>query len=322
MWQLELKNSLRTANDLVKAGFLAPEMVSAVEPVLLKYQFLLPRYYASLIDREDPHCPIGLQALPRIEELTSSDLADPLADLRHQPKPRLTHRFRGRVLLHLTPNCSMYCRFCFRKSLLNELKPDLFGGSLEEALAYIQHDGSIEEVIFSGGDPLMATDEAIRSVLVRLREVSTVQRIRFHTRVPVTFPMRITPELVEVLRTAAKPIVIVTHFNHPKELTVDSFQAVQCLKAADFTLLNQSVLMKGVNDSSEVLCDLSRKLFTFGILPYYLHQRDAAEGTDHFEVSIQRGKQIYAELKATLSGYLVPRYVQDLVGSEAKVEIS
>lgn len=323
MWQEELRLALRTTEDLVKAGLIAPEEQGPLEGILSQYQFLLPRYYASLIDKENPACPIRLQAIPHLLEEKNAPgfVADPLQDLAHQPKERLTHRFHGRVLLHLSPNCSMYCRFCFRKTLLNELKPDLFSGSLDDALEYVEAHPEIEEVIFSGGDPFMASDAVIAQVMEQIRKIPTIQRLRFHTRVPVTLPMRVTDYLLHAILKAEKPVVVVTHFNHPKEITEDSKSAAQLMRNKGLTLLNQSVLLNGVNDSFQTLAVLSQKLFSVGILPYYLHQLDSSQGTQHFLVPREKGKAIHEKLKTTLSGFLVPRYVEDTVGAPYKRDV-
>ncbi len=321
-WEQELSTAFRSIEELVKEGFLTEEGVEQASLVSKKYQFLLPRYYASLIDKKDPFCPIRLQAIPQGVEVMTGEggASDPLQDLKYQPVERITHRYKNRVLLHLTPNCSMYCRFCFRKSLLNELKPDLFSGALEQALKYIEKESEVKEVIFSGGDPLMVREETIKKVLRGIAQISHVKRVRFHTRVPVTFPSRITASLVESLSgTRFKPVVV-THFNHPKEITTESSKAILELKKGT-TLLNQSVLLKRVNDSSETLVELSEKLFELGILPYYLHQLDSAQGTQHFYVEVEEGRRIWREMRSELPGYLVPRYVIDIVGDPFKQDV-
>jgi lysine 2,3-aminomutase len=312
MWQRDLRESLRTAEDLADAGLIPREEVARYAPLLKKYQFLLPRYYAELIDRADRTCPIRLQAVPNLKELEEERdwTGDPLGDLSHKPVSRITHRYPNRALLHLTQNCSMYCRFCFRKTLLNELSPELFAGGLDPAVQYLSQHREIEEVIFSGGDPLFVSDESLRQVLQRLEFIPHLKRLRFHTRVPVTLPSRVTPELIGSISTRL-PIVIVLHYNHPRELTEESVAACQLLASSGATLLNQSVLLRGVNDSADVLASLSEGLFSAGILPYYLHHPDAAQGTSYFFISKEDGKRIYDEVRGRLSGYLVPRYVWD-----------
>lgn len=323
-WQNELSRSYRTADELLQAGLLSHQEFLQTKAAFGKYQFLLPRYYASLIDRKNPNCPIRLQAIPRLSELleTATFVADPLEDLSHKPVSRITHRYQRRVLIHLTPNCSMYCRFCFRKTLLNELSPSLFEGSLDSALHYVKEKRDIEEVIFSGGDPFMVNDSALADVIGRLERIEHITRIRFHTRVPVTFPMRVTEELVRIVSSPRIPTVVVTHFNHPQEVTVESAKACTLLRKAGVHLLNQTVLLAGVNNASETLSTLSRRVFEMGILPYYLHHPDRSAGTAHFDLSIQEGKNIYRKLREELPGYLVPKYVVDLVGQPFKVDVT
>lgn len=312
---------LHSASDLLREGFIEENQVAAYEKLLAQYRFRLPRYYASLIDKADPQCPIRLQAIPRLDELapkTDGWTGDPLRDLQHRPAPRITHRYPNRVLLHMTASCSMYCRYCFRKTLLNEQSGDFLDGEWKEAISYIESRTQIEEVIFSGGDPLMVSDAQLAMVLGNLRSIPHLRRIRFHSRVPVTFPMRVTDELAEVLASSDLPTILVTHFNHPKELTNESEDA--CLKLQDqgILLLNQSVLLKGVNDKVETLVDLSQRLFEWEILPYYLHHPDRAMGTESFDVSREKGLAIEEDLRRRLPGYLVPRYVIDLVDGDYK----
>lgn len=325
VWQSELKHGYRTAEDLGNAGLIPVAQVPRYRQILKTYKFFLPRYYAGLIDPADPQCPIRRQAIPDVAELDDRGLEllpDPLHDLEHQPAPRLTHRYANRALLHLTPSCSMYCRYCFRKTLLNEGQRDLFGGELEPALVYLAEHREIEEVIFSGGDPLLSSEEALRAVLARLAEMPHLERLRFHSRVPVTLPSRVTPEWAKLAVSTRLPVVLVTHFNHPREVTAESARAIETLRAAGITVLNQSVLLRGVNDKSAILAALSKALFTNGVLPYYLHHPDPARGTGHFDVPLSEGLAIYDELRTRLAGYLVPRYVRDDVRFPFKRSLS
>lgn len=323
-WQKEWSTNLRTAEELFSEGIIAAGVVAVTDRALKKFKFSLPRYYASLIDRADPRCPIRLQAIPSIEELEERpDLSpDPLEDGRHKPAPRVTHRYRNRALLHLTPNCSMYCRYCFRKSLLNEGVDELFSGDCTDALAYFASHPEIEEVILSGGDPLLAGDGPLARLVEALAALPSVKRLRIHSRVPVTFPSRITADLSRALTSSRLPLVVVAHFNHPREVTTQALAACSMLKEAGAHLLNQSVLLNGVNVDAGVLAELSERLFEGGILPYYLHHPDRAAGTGHFDVSRREGLRIHHELRSRLSGYLVPRYVVDEVGFPYKKDVT
>lgn len=323
-WKLEWKKALRTAKDLAQHGFIPSTAIADYEPLLEKYQFCLPEYYANLIDKKDRNCPIRLQAIPDLEELkkTKAFFTDPLRDLSHQPAPRLTHRYEGRALLHLTSLCSMYCRFCFRKSLLNELKPNLFGGEIEKAFSYLRKNSSIEEIIFSGGDPFLANEDLLRGVIEEVEKIPHVERIRFHTRVPVTFPSRVTPSFSKIVNSGKKEKVFVVHFNHPKEITSQSLCAINNLQEKGALCFNQTVLLKGVNNASPLLAELFKILGKNKVIPYYLHHPDRALGTSHFDLTKKEGLALWKELRRKLPGYLVPRYVIDEVKSPYKKLVS
>lgn len=310
-WKEALRTALRTPADLVADGWIRPEEAPRYEAVLARYPMVLPRYYSNLIDRNDPACPIRLQALPRIEELAPAGKPDPLEDLAHRPVSRITHRYKNRALLHLTPNCSMSCRYCFRKTLLGPERGVFFEGEVEAALRYIETTPALEEVIFSGGDPFLANEKTLEHALERLGRVTHLRRVRFHSRVPVTLPMRVTESFARLLAVHTKPSVVVTHFNHPRELTDLARRALRTLRHAGHVLLNQSVLLSGVNDGAIVLKQLCEELFEAGALPYYLHHPDPAQGTAHFDITPERGREIHRQLRTDLPGYLVPRYVVD-----------
>lgn len=310
-WQAQLKSAARTAEDLLRLGFIRAEELGSYQSLLKRFPLLITPYYLSLIDRQNPDCPIAKQAIPTLAESREGGKADPLGDLANRPASRITHRYANRVLVHLTPNCSMNCRYCFRKSLLAENRPDFFEGGVEDALSYIKATPQIEEVIFSGGDPFLANEATLGRALEALKPLTFVQRVRFHTRVPVTLPMRIHSAFAKLLLRSGKQTVVVTHFNHPIELTAEARIALETLGEAGHTLLNQSVLLRGVNDSAQTLKRLSEKLFESGVLPYYLHHPDRAEGTLHFDLSLEEGSEIYRTLQGILPGYLLPRYVVD-----------
>lgn len=319
-WKTEYREALRTAEDLLRHGLIEEAELPHYDRVIGRYSLFLPRYYANLIEPHNPTCPIRLQALPDPAELRDvpGELADPLGDLQHRPVARITHRYQGRALLHLTVNCPMYCRYCFRKSLLNEDSADFFSGGLKEAFEYVEATPELEEVILSGGDPLMVSDSLLAQVLERLSVVKHLKRIRIHTRAPVTMPARIDDGLARALQVSRLPLVLVTHFNHPREITAESATACRILKPLTSALLNQSVLLRGVNDSVGALKILCERVFDAGVLPYYLHQLDRARGTAHFEVDLETGRQLFSQLKSVLPGYLIPRYVQDRADARYK----
>lgn len=312
-WQSEMRNAYRSVEDLEKAGYLSTKEAAQLKEVGKLYSILLTPYFASLIDKNNPLCPIRLQSIPQIEEWEESQelKADPLTDLKHQPAPKITHRYPNRALLHLTTLCSMYCRYCFRKSLLNDLKEDFLNGEITKSFEYLEAHKEIEEVILSGGDPLMVSDANLFEVLNKLSHMAHIKRLRIHTRVPVTCPMRVTEELISKLKQIQKPLVFVLHFNHPKEITKEVVNAIEKLKTATSFLFNQSVLLPQINDDADVLKKLSETLFDLGITPYYLHHPDKARGTKHYQLGKQKGLEIYDALKKKMPGYLVPRYVID-----------
>ncbi len=312
-WKSQLRNALRTGQDLANVGLIEPTQVLAYDKVLDRYPLLLTPYYAALIDRSDPRCPIRRQCVPDLLELDNGAafLPDPLDDKKHQPAPRITHRYAHRVLIHLTPNCSMNCRYCFRKTLLGEDRAEFFDGEVTAALEYIGSHPELDEVIFSGGDPFLANEKLLASTLKTLSSFPHLKRVRFHTRVPVTLPMRVDAPFAQLLKSHGLPSTVVTHFNHPKELTDEACAALSCLRSAGHVLLNQSVLLSGVNDNVEVLKKLSEEIFAAGVVPYYLHHPDRAQGTAHFDLSRREGLAIHEQMRRLMPGYLVPRYVWD-----------
>lgn len=310
IWQEQLKSALRAS---------APKLEE-------RFRTLVPQYYLDLIDRSDPSDPIALMALPNDLELLSIDeaLRDPIGDQAHLAAPRLTHRYPDRALLHVTNNCTMYCRFCFRKNLMNEREPELYQGDFAPALAYLKANPQIEELILSGGDPWTLSDAKIAELLQNIaRELPHLKRLRFHTRVPVTLPARVTPELIAaILPWAAKwQTFVVTHFNHPRELTTEALEALALLRKSGVILLNQAVLLKGVNNKLETLRTLFVGLGNAGVLPYYLHHCDRVAGADHFRTTLAEGQELWRALRGTLPGYLLPEYVMEIPGGGGKIPV-
>lgn len=322
-WKTELSRFLRSPEDLVRAGILDTAQAARITFVGNRYITAISPYYASLIEKGNPQCPIYLQAVPDLEEdqITAGFVADPLEDIEHQKAPRLTQRLVGRALLHVTSSCSTYCRFCFRKSLLNELKTDLFIGDYAQAFSYLGQHPEIHEIILTGGDPFMVSDEALAGLVGALSQIESLRTLRIHTRVPVTFPVRITQQLVSALDSRFSRRVVVCHFNHPKELTAEARRACDQLKHAGIQVWNQAVLLKGVNADPGVLSKLFRALFSWGIRNYYLHHPDRSAGTAHFYLSRKEGLRIFEKLRLKLNADEVPEYVVDLLGSFGKVPV-
>ena len=320
-WAHDLRSGASTLTDLVSMGHLSKHEVEALSSVEQRFKFRVGLYYLSLIDWRDPECPIRAQAIPSIAELNMnpSELSDPTGDDIYRVTPLLIHRYPDRALLMPTLNCPMYCRYCFRKVGLNTHEVR-FNESWEETLVYLRQRPEIEEVILSGGDPLLLSDSQLSRILSALRETTPVQRIRIHSRVPVTLPMRFTKRLISTLASAA-PIILVAHFNHPKELTKRAAQALHELRGAGVTLSNQSVLLRGVNDDPLVLRDLCTGLLAHGVIPHYLHHPDITVGTDHLRISLEQGIELYRTLRGHTSGLAIPTYVMEIPNGGGKVVV-
>jgi lysine 2,3-aminomutase len=321
-WQDELRQSVRTAEDVRRARGQAaadPEIAR----VLDSYKMAIPPYYWNLIDWDDPADPIRRQALAAPEELVAlpEERHDPIGDRRHQRAPRLTHRYPDRVLIYPTYLCSMYCRFCFRKERLNEGEAGWPRDDLAPALAYVAAHPAVREVILTGGDPLVLADAKLAGLLRRLAAIPHVEGVRIHTRVPVTLPMRVTPELCAALEID-RPLWIITHFNHPRELTPAAIAACRTLHRAGARVLNQNVLLRGVNDDVDTLAALYRGLvYRAGVKPYYLHHCDMALGMSRFRTTIDEGLALMRALRGHISGLCLPTYVLDIPGGAGKTPL-
>jgi L-lysine 2,3-aminomutase len=270
----------------------------------------------------NPYDPLLRQVLPLREELQHFPgyNHDPVGELNAVATPGVIHKYKGRVLLIATGACAVHCRYCFRRNFpYGELQ--LSSQKLQLAVTYIADRPKISEVILSGGDPLLLNDEKLGHLLQRLGTIVHIKRIRIHSRVPVVLPSRITPPLMDNLLDTGKQIVLVIHANHPKELSAEVGSVCAQLRQRGITLLNQSVLLKGVNDDGDTLCRLSERLFAFGVLPYYLHLLDHASGTGHFAIDDDRAKQIVQHLHRNLPGYLVPKLVEERAGAAYKLPV-
>jgi lysine 2,3-aminomutase len=280
-------------------------------------------YYLGLSDREDPACPVRLQCVPdvRESETVEGDLEDPLGEVAHEVAPHLVRRYPDRALLLATDRCSVYCRFCTRSRMVGDGGGARSLEALAPALAYLRANPEVRDVIVSGGDPLTMSTERIVRLLAAVRAVPTVETIRLATRVPVTLPMRVTRELVHALRPF-HPLWVMTHFNHPKELT--SMARAACIRLADagFPVMNQTVLLAGINDKKETLETLFRSLVRCRVRPYYLLQADPVRGTSHLRTPLHRGIELMEELQGRLTGIALPKLICDTPGGRGKVPLS
>jgi len=274
----------------------------------------------ALINAEDPHDPIAAQFVPseRELEINPGELADPIGDKAYSPVDGIVHRYPDRVLLKLAHVCAVYCRFCFRREQIGPTAHGLSADALETALSYIEAHKEIWEVILTGGDPLVLSDRRIAEVIARLNAIEHVKIIRIHTRIPVVNPARITPELIKVLR-GHKPVYVLLHCNHARELTPEARAACARLVDAGIPMLSQSVLLRGVNDDAESLGDLMRAFVESRVKPHYLHQLDFARGTSHFRVPLAKVQDLMRRLRGHISGLCQPTLIIDIPGGAGKV---
>jgi len=286
------------------------------------FSLRVPRGFADLMGRGDPHDPLLRQVLCLPEELlqTTGFSANPVGDAEAQTTPGLLHKYQGRVLIIATGACAIHCRYCFRRHYPyaeGSATPRQWG----EILNYLRTHAEVDEVILSGGDPLMVSDEKLGHWLDQLEQLPQIKRLRLHTRLPVVLPQRVTPALIRHLSQRRFDPLVVIHANHPNELSPAVAEALGELKSAGITLLNQSVLLKGVNDHIETLEQLSERLFQSGVLPYYLHLLDRVAGSAHFEVDETQALTLQQQLLSRLPGYLVPKMVREIAGEASKTPV-
>ncbi len=307
-----LFNALRLDNDQLPAAIAA----SKAFPTRCTHAF------ASRMTLGDINDPLLRQILPLGTELTHHPnfSQDPLNETQHTPTPGLIHKYKSRVLLMGATQCAVNCRYCFRREYpyqdnrLSKLQ-------WQQALAYINKHKQVNEVILSGGDPLTASDNHLGWQAEQIAQIPHIQRLRIHSRLPVVLPNRITPQCITALTQTRLKTVIVIHCNHAQELDLHVQHALDALRRANVTLLNQTVLLQGINDTCNALTQLSEALFSIGVLPYYLHALDRVTGTQHFEVPLTKAKALYANLLAELPGYLVPKLVQEIPGRPSKTPV-
>jgi lysine 2,3-aminomutase len=314
--------SLHRPDDLVGAGLVAPERLSELERVAARFAVAITPEIVGLIDSGDPADPVARQFVPDGRELVTvpEERADPIGDDTFSPVKGIVHRYPDRVLLTPSHVCPVYCRFCFRREKVGPRGRPLTVAELETAFDYIRARPEIWEVIVTGGDPLLLAPRRIAAIVRALDAVPHLGVIRFHTRVPVVDPRRVTPALVEAL-AADKGVFVVLHANHVRELTAAAKAACAALVRAGIPMLSQSVLLKGINDDPASLEALFRGLAAMRIKPYYLHHGDLAHGTSHFRTTIGEGQALLRALRGRLSGLCQPSYVLDLPGGYGKVPI-
>jgi len=321
-WQQELAEAITSPEELAAALGLNPHAFADAHEAGRRFRLRVPRSFVARMRRGDLRDPLLRQVLPVAAELAAeADYGDdPVDERAAQRAPSLLQKYRGRALLITTPTCAVHCRYCFRREF-PYVEQSSDSPRWSEALAQIAADRSLEEIILSGGDPLSLSNARLESLTRALAAIPHVRRIRVHTRQPVVLPSRVDDGLLQWLRGSVLPIVLVLHVNHPNELDAQLAAACGKLRATGITLLNQSVLLAGVNDDVEVLSELSSRLFEAGVLPYYLHALDRVRGAAHFAVPDARAQSLAGQLAARLPGYLVPRLVREVAGAAAKVAL-
>ena len=321
-WHWQVANRITSLEQLKQVIELTTEEEEGVRQCLQTLRMAITPYYATLIDPEDQNCPIRKQAVPTGLELhrAGSDLADPLHEDVDSPVEGLTHRYPDRVLLLLTDQCSMYCRHCTRRRLAGVTDRSRTLSQIDQAIEYVRNTPVVRDVVLSGGDALLVSDETIEYVLQKLREIPHVEIIRFGSRVPVVMPQRITPELCRIL-AKYHPIFVNTHFNHPSEITAESTAACARLADAGVPLGNQSVLLKGINDCPRVLKELNQGLLKIRVRPYYLYQCDLSQGIEHFRTPVSAGLQAIEYLRGHTTGLAVPTFCIDAPGGGGKIPV-
>ena len=321
-WHWQVKNRLTTVQQIGQVLHLSEQDEADIREVMSGFRVGITPYYASLMDPDDPVCPIRRQAVPVILETHQSDadMLDPLHEDEDSPAPGLTHRYPDRVLFLITDRCSMYCRHCTRRRVAGETDGARSREDIDACIDYIRRTPIVRDVLLSGGDALCVEDEVLEYIISQLRKIEHVEVIRIGSRVPVVMPQRITDELCAMLKKY-HPIWLNTHFNHPKEMTPEAAAACAKLADAGIPLGNQTVLLRGVNDSVCIMRNLMHQLVKHRIRPYYIYQCDLSLGIEHFRTPVARGIEIVESLRGHTSGYAVPTFVVDAPGGGGKIPV-
>jgi len=321
-WKWQINNRITDVETLQKVMNIQEKEARDIGQCLKRFRMAITPYYAGIMDPGDKNCPVRKQAIPDLKELLYNevDMSDPLHEDVDSPVPGITHRYPDRVLMLVTDQCSMYCRHCTRRRMAGVSDRPLPKTQVDRAIAYIQGNRKVRDVLISGGDPLTLSDERLEYIIARLRSIKHVEIIRIGTRTPVVLPQRITPQLCSMLKKY-QPLWINTHFNHYKEITAESTEACARLIDAGIPLGNQSVLLRGVNDCPNIMKKLLHKLVSNRVRPYYLYQCDLAKGIGHFRTSVGKGIEIMENLRGHTSGFAIPTYVIDAPGGGGKIPV-
>ena len=322
-WKWQLRNRITTLEGLEEHLVLTPEERAGVILSGNKLALAVTPHYFNLIERENPDCPIRRQIIPHVGEgaVSPVEMADPCGEDAHMPVPGLVHRYPDRVLFLVTDRCASYCRYCTRSRVVSGAGEQELHTDFEEAIAYLEKHAEVRDVLLSGGDPLLFSDEKLDALLGRVRSIPHIEFVRIGTRVPIFLPQRITPALCAILKKH-HPLWMSIHTNHPRELTTEVREALSRLADHGVPLGNQSVLLSGVNDSLPVMKSLVQKLLRCRVRPYYLYQCDLIQGSAHLRAPVSKGIEIIEGLRGHTTGYAVPQFVIDAPGGGGKVPIN
>ncbi len=318
-WQEQLAQAIRNPNDLLNYVGLMAENINFSQQSIEKFPLRVPHVFADRIQKNDPNDPILRQVFPYIDEEIDCDgfVTDPLEESNIQPIQGLMQKYNSRVLSITTGTCAIHCRYCFRRHYPYQ-DASTNGVYLKQSLDYIQKDKSIKEVILSGGDPLSISDRKLTELCLSISQITHVKRIRIHTRIPIVLPARLSRELIKQISAMGKAIIFVLHINHANEIDQAVIKNIKLLHQFNIMVLNQSVLLKGVNDSTDSLITLSESLVSNQVTPYYLHLLDPVDGAAHYNVDEKHAKNLIKNMQNSVSGYLVPKLVKEETGKPGK----
>jgi len=321
-WRWQMRNAVRSLAALEKHVPLTHDERVGVTETASVFRLGISPYYLSLVDRDHPFCPVRMQAIPVKAEarVRPGELLDPLGEDKTRPVPSIVHKYPDRVLFLALDSCSVYCRHCTRRRITKGGEAELDKEALRKGLSYVRSHPEVRDVLLSGGDPFLLSDERLAELLGSLKAIDHVEMIRIGTRIPVCLPMRVTESLAKLLRAHA-PLYVVTHFNHPKEITPEAKRACELLVDHGVPVENQAVLMRRVNSNARIIKELSHALLRIRVRPYYLHQMDVAQGLEHLRTPISAGVEILHQLRGHTTGLAVPHLAVDLPAGGGKVTL-
>ena len=322
-WKLQLSQAVSSIDELLACVNLSTKQLSISQQASNEFALKVPKPFIARMQPGDPKDPLLLQVLPVVAETLAADgyNHDPLEESHHNPIPGIVHKYANRLLLVISPACAINCRYCFRRHFpYDENRQSR--AQWQSALDYIRADNNINEVIYSGGDPLAANDNFLAWLTQQIADIAHVKRLRIHTRLPVVIPARVDQALLNWATATRLKVIVVLHINHANEIDAEVVTAIEKLLDAGIHVLNQSVLLQGVNDSATTLAELSETLFDCGVMPYYLHLCDPVAGAQHFDLDEAIARQIYTQLQTLLPGFLLPKLVREISGRQSKTIIT